>query len=131
MKRMVSLLIVFALVGLSMAAMAQKPKIVFNELEHDFGSFKESDGTQTTSFEFTNKGDVPLVLNSVRASCGCTTPKWTREPVSPGKTGEIQVSYNPKNRPGAFNKSVMVRSNAENGTTVLRIKGKVEQGEKT
>jgi hypothetical protein len=131
MKRMLSLLTVVVLVGLSMAAMAQKPKIVFSELEHDFGTFKESDGTQITTFEFTNNGDVPLVLNSVRASCGCTTPKWTREPVAPGKTGEIQVSYDPKNRPGSFNKSVMIRSNAANGTTVLRIKGRVEKGEKT
>ncbi len=131
MKQLLRLLTVFALVGVTMAAMAQKPEIVFNELEHDFGTFKESDGNQTTTFQFTNNGEVPLVLNSVRASCGCTTPKWTREPVAPGKTGEIQVSYNPKNRPGAFNKSVMVRSNAANGTTILRIKGRVEEGEKT
>ncbi len=131
MKQLIRLLTVFVLVGITATAFAQKPKIVFNELEHDFGTFKESDGVQKTTFKFTNKGDVPLVLNNVRASCGCTTPKWTREPVAPGKQGEIQVSYNPKNRPGSFNKSVMIRSNAENGTTVLRIKGRVAQREKT
>lgn len=131
MKQLLSLFSFVVLVFLATAAFAQKPTIVFNELEHDFGTFKESDGNQTTTFKFTNNGDVPLILNNVRASCGCTTPKWTREPVAPGKTGEIQVSYNPKNRPGSFNKSVMVRSNAENGTTVLRIKGKVEEREKT
>jgi hypothetical protein len=128
---MLRLFAVIALVGLTATAIAQKPKIVFDELEHDFGNFKESDGVQTTTFKFTNKGESPLVLNNVRASCGCTTPKWTREPVAPGNSGEIQVSYNPKNRPGSFNKSVMISSNAENGTTVLRIKGRVEEREKT
>lgn len=131
MKQILRLGTVLALMGISIATFAQKPTIIFNELEYDFGTFKESDGNQTTTFTFTNKGDVPLILNNVRASCGCTTPKWTRKPVAPGKTGEIQVSYNPKNRPGGFNKSVMVSSNAENGTTVLRIKGRVKEGEKT
>jgi hypothetical protein len=131
MNQMLRLFAVIALVGLTATAIAQKPKIVFDELEHDFGNFKESDGVQTTTFKFSNNGEVPLVLNNVRASCGCTTPKWTREPVAPGNSGEIQVSYNPKNRPGSFNKSVMISSNAENGTTVLRIKGRVEEREKT
>ena len=131
MKQFLQIISVFALVIAFNTAEAQKPKIVFEESKHDFGTFKESDGPQTTTFKFTNKGAVPLVLNSVRASCGCTTPKWTREPVAPGGTGEIQVSYNPKNRPGSFNKSVTVRSNAEKPTTILRINGSVEQREKT
>jgi len=131
MKQMLRLFTILALVGITTAAIAQKPKIVFEELEHDFGNFQESDGVQTTTFKFTNKGEVPLVLNNVRASCGCTTPKWTREPVAPDNTGEIKVSYNPKNRPGSFNKTVMITSNAENGTTVLRIKGRVAEREKT
>lgn len=132
MKRILQIIGVFILVFATSAAFAQgKAKIVFDELEHDFGSFKEADGVQTTTFKFTNKGAVPLVLNNVRASCGCTTPKWTRVPVAPGSTGEIQVSYNPKNRPGTFNKSVTIQSNAENATVVLRITGSVEQREKT
>jgi hypothetical protein len=108
-----------------------KAKIVFDELEHNFGTFKESAGVQTTTFTFTNKGTAPLILNNVRASCGCTTPQWTREPVAPGATGEIKVSYNPQNRPGAFNKSVSVSSNAENAMVGLRITGSVEEREKT
>ncbi|HZH71059.1 MAG TPA: DUF1573 domain-containing protein [Mariniphaga sp.] len=121
---------IFLLAGMVLTfnfAAAQKPQLVFDKLEHDFGTFKESDGVQTVTFKFTNKGKVPLILNNVRASCGCTTPKWTREPVLPDGTGEIQVSYDPKNRPGAFSKTVMVTSNAENGTTILRIVGKVQQ----
>ncbi len=131
MKRLFYLLLVTGFVHFVFAASAQKPQIVFDNLEHNFGSFKESDGVQTTTFKFTNKGSVPLVLSNVRASCGCTTPKWTREPVVPNGSGEIQVSYDPKNRPGSFNKTVMVSSNAENGTTVLRVTGSVSEREKT
>lgn len=132
MKRILQLLAVFSLVVAFNSAMAQgTPKIVFEKQSHDFGSFKESDGVQKTTFTFTNKGESPLVLSNVRASCGCTTPKWTREPVAPGESGSIDVSYNPKNRPGSFNKSVTVSSNAENRTVVLRINGQVAPREKT
>jgi hypothetical protein len=131
MKQLVRFFFALGLVAITLTAMAQKPQIVFENLEHNYGGFKESDGVQTTTFKFTNKGDVPLVLSNVRAACGCTTPKWTREPVAPNGSGEIQVSYDPRNRPGAFNKTVMVSSNAENGTTVLRITGRVEERERT
>ena len=132
MKHLLSLVLIVLLATAFNEAVAQeKSKIVFNELEHDYGTFKESDGVQTTTFAFTNKGAVPLVLNSVRASCGCTSPKWTREPVAPGKSGEIQVSYNPRNRPGYFDKTVTVSSNAENANVVLHIKGTVAQREKS
>lgn len=132
MKRILQLFMVFALVAAFQFAEAQgKAKIVFDDMTHNFGSFKESDGVQKTTFKFKNNGEAPLVLSNVRASCGCTTPKWTREPVAPGAEGSIEVAYNPKNRPGSFNKSVTVSSNAENATVVLRISGKVEPREKT
>ncbi len=132
MKRFLQLLSVLSLLAIVNTAVAQsKAKIVFDKTVHDYGTFKEADGVQTTTFKFTNKGDVPLVLTNVRASCGCTTPKWTREPVAPNSTGEIQVTYNPQNRPGSFNKSVTVSSNAETATVILQIKGTVAQREKT
>uniref|UniRef100_UPI003216CACF DUF1573 domain-containing protein n=1 Tax=uncultured Draconibacterium sp. TaxID=1573823 RepID=UPI003216CACF len=132
MKRFLQLIAIFSFVCAVGTVMAQGvAKISFEEKTHDFGSFKESDGSQTTTFTFKNEGDAPLILSNVRASCGCTTPKWTREPVAPGAEGEIKVSYNPKNRPGSFNKSVTVTSNAEVKTVVLRITGKVEPREKT
>lgn len=108
-----------------------QPKIQFKTVEYDFGSIKEDAGLATTSFEFKNTGDQPLILNSVKATCGCTTPEWTQDPVSPGKSGTIKVSYNPKNRPGSFTKNVNVYSNAEPSVTVLTIKGKVEPKELT
>lgn len=132
MRRFLQLITVICLVAAFNVTVAQeKAKIVFEKTVHDYGSFKEAAGVQTTTFKFTNKGAVPLVLSNVRASCGCTTPKWTREPVAPNASGEIQVSYNPKNRPGSFNKTVTISSNAENSSVILRIKGTVAQREKT
>ncbi len=132
MKKFLQFFIVFSLVAAVSVAVAQeKPKIVFEKVAHDFGTFKEAAGLQTTTFKFKNEGTAPLILSSVHASCGCTTPKWTRKPVQPNGTGEIQVTYNPKNRPGSFNKTVTVKSNAINASVVLRIKGTVAQREKT
>lgn len=131
MKQVLCLFLVFSFLSSVFSVTAQKPLIVVDQLEHNFGTFKESDGVQTTTFSFTNNGTTPLIINNVRASCGCTTPKWTREPVAPGGKGEIQVSYNPRNRPGAFNKTVVVSSNAQNSTFILRITGRVEEEEKT
>ena len=68
---------------------------------------------------------MPLIINDVKASCGCTTPEWTREPVLPGKTGTIKVSFNPKSRPGSFNKTIQVNSNADVPSVTLAIQGVV------
>ena len=68
------------------------PKISFTNIEHNYGQIqKASDGN--CEFEFTNTGTEPLILSNVRASCGCTTPSYTKEPVMPGKTGTIKVHY--------------------------------------
>ena len=132
MKKYFYLITILFLVTIVNIGLAQNgAKIIFEKNSHNFGSFLESAGVQTTTFKFKNTGTVPLILNGVRASCGCTTPKWTQEPVAPGASGEIQVSYDPSNRPGAFTKSITVTSNAENGTIMLEISGQVEQREKT
>jgi hypothetical protein len=104
-------------------------KIEFEKVEHNFGKITE--GTQATvSFTFTNTGTEPLVLNSVRASCGCTTPKWTREPVAPGATGQITAIYNSQGRPGNFTKTITVKYNGVEGTEFLTIRGTVESAPK-
>jgi len=103
---------------------AANDSIFFETLEYDYGTIKKgSEGI--CEFVFTNKGESPLILNNVRASCGCTVPQWTREPVAPGEKGVIKVKYN-TNITGAFNKSVIVISNAANRMVTLVIKGKVE-----
>lgn len=132
MKRILQTIAVFCLVAAFNVGFAQgQPKINFEKTEHNFGSFLEATGVQTTTFKFKNTGTTPLILNNVKASCGCTTPKWTRDPVAPNGSGEITVSYDPKNRPGAFTKTVTVGSNAENSSVILTISGQVEQKEKT
>jgi hypothetical protein len=102
-----------------------KSRITFEKLQHNFGTFKEELGVQTIAFNFKNEGTVPLILNNVQASCGCTTPEWTRDPVAPGAKGIIKVSYDPRNRPGVFNKTIRVSSNADNADVVLTILGEV------
>lgn len=106
-------------------AMAQQPVITFQKTEHNFGQINEGDGRVSTIFEFKNEGMEPLVLSNVRASCGCTTPTWTRTPIEPGQTGAITVTYNPNGRPGKFRKTITVTSNASNPTAKLYIQGEV------
>lgn len=101
-----------------------KPEIVFEKKSHDFGSIEEGQ-IATTTFVFKNTGNAPLILTSVTASCGCTTPKWSKEPINPGETGEITAAYNSKGRPGNFAKTITVKHNGENGVEYLTIRGNV------
>lgn len=80
--------------------------IKFNETEFDFGNHPQGKPI-THEFFFTNTGSEPIVLESVKASCGCTTPDWSKEPVMPGKTGSVKAQYN-MSREGTFRKSINV-----------------------
>ena len=122
MKKIFSTLCM-ALVAVAM--MGQDPVITFVKTEHDFGKINEADGRVSTVFEFKNEGMAPLILSNVRASCGCTTPTWTKEPIEPGQTGSITVTYNPNGRPGRFQKTVTITSNATEPTKRVYIKGEV------
>ncbi len=119
-------LLLFGLI-VSLCAFSQKPVINFETKSYDFGKIYEQDGKADYTFTFTNKGNSPLVISRVQASCGCTTPTWTKEPIEPGKSGSILVSYNPVGRPGAFVKSITVFSNASEEQVGLLIKGEVVQ----
>lgn len=99
-------------------------KIEFEAETHNFGEIPEGPVARH-EFKFKNIGTAPLILSGVNASCGCTTPTWTKEPIKPGETGVIVAEYDSRNRPGAFNKNISVWSNAENGNIVLYIKGSV------
>lgn len=96
----------------------------FNKEVHDFG--KVSEGPLATySFEVTNTGTAPVVISNAAASCGCTTPEWSKDPIMPGAKSTIKVGYNTSGRPGSFTKTITVTSNAENATVILTIKGEV------
>ena len=103
----------------------------FDTDDHDFGVVAEEGGPIAHPFNFVNTGDAPLLIGQVKASCGCTTPSWTKEPVAPGDTGVVVAQYNPQNRPGTFRKSITVTSNADPASRVLYIKGVVNPKPKT
>lgn len=115
-----------ALVLLTVSLFAQgTASIVFSSTSHDFGTILEENGSVSCEFVFTNNGDAPLVISQVTASCGCTTPDWSKAPIAPGKTGFIKATYAAKGRPGQFSKTITVISNAKEGTVQLNIKGVV------
>lgn len=113
-------------IGVATAQNAKKAVISSDNVEHDFGAIKEADGSVTHTFVIKNTGDAPLVITRVVASCGCTTPQFSKEPIAPGQTSKIDVTYNPAGRPGQFVKTIAVYSNGKDGTFTLRIKGVVE-----
>lgn len=120
---MKKLFFAFALMFVASFANAQGV-IKFKTESHDFGKIEE--GVQAAyTFEFTNTGTAPVVISNAQASCGCTTPDWTKEPVMPGKSGKVMASFNSQGRPGSFSKTVTVISNSETPQIVLSIKGEV------
>lgn len=107
------------------ASSLRPENLAFKTEEHDFGSVAEGPAAEY-EFEFKNTGKEPILLQQVQASCGCTTPSYSKDPVLPGKSGTIKASFSTQGRGGApFNKTITVVSNA--GTKVLTIKGTVEK----
>ncbi len=120
-----SLFVLFTVLMASTAFAQQKAEMNFKRTEHNFGTIKEEIGSVSTQFHFTNTGKSPLIIQRVSASCGCTTPSYTKEPVLPGKTGKISVTYSTVRRPGTFNKTIRVYTNVPDTVYVLTIKGSV------
>ncbi len=108
---------------------AQAPNIAFETLEHDFGQIAELGGPVSFRFVYVNKGARPLLIHQVEATCGCTSPAWSMEPVAPGQKGFVDVTFDPRERTGSFSKRVIVKSNAADAEVVLMIKGAVVQRE--
>ncbi|MBQ8486057.1 MAG: DUF1573 domain-containing protein [Prevotella sp.] len=103
-------------------------EIKFEKLTHDFGSFSEASPVVTCTFNFTNTGDKPLVINQAVASCGCTVPDYPKDPIQPGKKGSIKVTYNGTGKfPGHFKKSITIRTNGKVEMTRLYIEGTMEE----
>jgi len=88
-----------------------QPEIKFENTTYDFGKIKEEGGKVTGKFVFTNVGNEPLELTNVRPGCGCTAANYTKGAIAPGEQGYIEATYNPYNRPGAFNKNIRVTTN--------------------
>ena len=104
------------LLATGIASAQNKAVISADETSFDFGTIKEANGNVSHTFKIKNTGEAPLVL----------TREWTKEPIAPGKTGDIKITYNPKDRPGPFVKTISVYSNGKTGSFILTIRGEVE-----
>jgi len=104
---------------------ANTTSIKVDRMKHDFGTIT-TDAIVRTKFTITNTGKNPLIITKAKGSCGCTVPEWPREPIAPGESGTINVSFNPKNRSGKNTKSVTITANTEPANTVLTITSVVD-----
>jgi hypothetical protein len=111
----------------SFAQQANEAEIKFDKTSHDFGIFTESNSKVSCTFTFTNTGNKLLVIHQAIASCGCTVPEYPKEPIKPGESGKIVVTYNGEGRfPGHFRKSITIRSNAKQEIVRLYIEGDMQ-----
>lgn len=97
---------------------------LWSQTSFDFGKIEKSKPV-THKFTFTNNGNAPLIISSVKASCGCTVAEYTKEPIPAGAQGFVKATYNAA-QPGVFSKTVTINSNTEEGVVVLTVKGVVE-----
>ena len=100
--------------------------ISFKETTHNFGKIKQESQGNKHVFKFTNTGKEPLIIENAVGSCGCTVPSYPKEPIAPGKTGEIEVEYSPGKQQGKQDKTVTVTANTEPKQTLLTISAEVE-----
>ena len=98
------------------------------ETEYNFGTIEQGDVVSHT-FQFTNTGDEALIIQNAKGSCGCTVPKWPKDPILPGETGEIQVEFNSKGKKGNQNKKVTITANTNPAQTFIYLKGAVNAPE--
>jgi len=96
------------------------PQLTFDEDRFDFGQINQGDKV-THIFKFTNTGKSPLIITNAKAGCGCTVPKWPKEPVAPGQSSELEVAYDSKGKKGRQTKSVTITSNAVPSTKLIHI----------
>ena len=129
MKKLIlaTILSVFGL--FAFAAGSGEAEIKFEKTSHNFGTFPESSPKVTCTFKFTNTGDKLLVIHQAMASCGCTVPQFPKEPIKPGESGEITVTYTAAGKfPGHFKKSITIRTNAKQEIVRLYVEGDMQPG---
>lgn len=128
-KHIVFFLLLFtANISFAQEEIKQKDKgeMRFEKTQHNFGVFCADTAIVSYDFVFTNVGKSPLIIHQASASCGCTVPEYTLEPIMPGKTGKITVTYNGKGRhPGVFRKSITIHNNGKQTPIRLYIEGEM------
>lgn len=103
---------------------AAKTTVSFAKMEHDFGSIAQG-STNDYTFTFVNTGKEPLIITNAKGSCGCTVPRWPKEPIAPGEKGELAIQYKPGKQKNAQSKSITVTANTQPEKTILKIKANV------
>ena len=103
-----------------------QPKTVmsFGQQQYDFGTVNEGEIVKRT-FKFKNTGKEPLIISNAQGSCGCTVPKWPREPIAPGASSEITVEFNSDKKTGKRNQQVTITANTEPASTIISLVGEV------
>ena len=117
--------ILLALVAaVSVSAKKKYPVIKFEQTTIDLGTFSQDNAVRPCTFKFRNVGNAKLVINYLHTSCGCTAADYPKEPISPGATGEITVTYDGSNKmPGRFKKNIQVFSNCKEDMARIFIQG--------
>ena len=103
---------------------APKTTIKFSNIEHDFGTIAQN-STNKYVYKFVNTGKEPLIVTNAKGSCGCTVPRWPKEPIAPGKEGEIEIIYKPGKQKNKQSKTITITANTEPVKTILRVKANV------
>lgn len=123
MKR--ALLIAWLLLAGAAFNLVAQPQATWLERNHDFGVFHEKDGKVRCQMRVTNTGSAPLLIVKAQAGCGCTGIDYPEEPIMPGDTATVSLSYNPSGRPGQFTKQAIIFTNTDTKRTILEISGNV------
>lgn len=108
------------------AAVTESTTMSVDRMIHDFGEIGD-DKPVSTKFTITNTGDKPLILTQAKGSCGCTVPTYPKTPIAPGGTGDIEVTFDPKGKTGAQNKTVTLIANTTPANTVMNVKSVVNK----
>lgn len=96
-----------------------------DRMDHDFGDIADNGGNVETKFTITNTGSNPLLISEAKGSCGCTVPDYPRDPIQPGESRDILVSFDPAGKEGAQNKTVTIMANTEPATTVINLRSNI------
>ncbi len=103
---------------------ADRAVLKFEKETHDFGKIRAGD-IVNYEFKFTNTGKSPLIITNAVASCGCTTPIWPKDPIKPGESGTIKVTFNSKGKQGLQDKQIQVTANTNPPTNIVHLIGEV------
>lgn len=111
------------------AAVGDLPVIEFEEEVIDFGEISQGEKVKRM-YRFTNVGESDLIISDAKGSCGCTVPRWPKQPIKPGQQGDIEVVFDSNGKMGRQHKTVTLIANTKPNTTVIALKGDVLVPEK-